>query len=80
MAAALSCLEKDPERRPPDARALQDALDAADMPRWTEADARARWAASALLAASSEGTSPTDKRLRPVGSEVLTPTFHGGRR
>jgi serine/threonine-protein kinase len=43
-ALVLSCLEKDPNRRPPDARAVQDALDAADMPRWTEAEARARWA------------------------------------
>jgi serine/threonine-protein kinase len=75
----LSCLEKAPESRPPGARALQNALIAAEMPRWTEAEARARWAASALLAASSEGTPPTDKRLRPVGSGVLTPTY-GGRR
>jgi len=76
----LSCLEKDPERRPPDARALQDALDAVDMPRWTEEEARARWAASTVLAASSQGTPPTDMRLRPVGSQVPTPTFHGAPR
>jgi hypothetical protein len=49
------------------------------MPLWTEADARARWAASALLAAWSEGTPPTDKRLRSFGSGMLTPTYDGRR-
>lgn len=42
----LSCLEKDPDRRPLSARALLDALDnAPGVEPWTEADARAWWTA-----------------------------------
>jgi len=62
----LSCLEKDAERRPRDARALQDALEAAGVPPWTEADARAWWAASAAHAKPESTTVPTDERLLPA--------------
>jgi serine/threonine-protein kinase len=71
----LSCLEKDPDQRPSDARALQDALDAAGLPVWTEADARARWEASPIPSAL-DGSPPTDSRLRPaVNSAWATPTL-----
>jgi serine/threonine-protein kinase len=44
----LGCLEKDPDRRPRDARALLDALDGAlGVEPWTEANARAWWTARA---------------------------------
>ena len=62
----LSCLEKDPERRPRDARALQDALDAAGVEPWTEADARGWWAARAAGHAPQAGTSSTDGAHRPA--------------
>jgi eukaryotic-like serine/threonine-protein kinase len=39
----LSCLEKDPARRPASALALREALRAAGAGEWTEADARAWW-------------------------------------
>jgi len=43
-AIILACLEKRPDRRPPDARALRDALLACGVPPWTERDARSWWA------------------------------------
>jgi serine/threonine protein kinase len=55
----LSCLEKDPERRPRDARTLIGALDAAGVEPWTEANARAWWAARAA------GHAPTGRRPPP---------------
>jgi serine/threonine protein kinase len=39
----LLCLEKDPDRRPPSARVVLEALDRVGVERWTEADARAWW-------------------------------------
>ncbi len=68
----LSCLEKDPERRPRDARALQDALAAAGVPPWTEADARAWWDARAAAGAAGTTTS-ADRRPRPNGVTTLLP-------
>jgi len=64
----LSCLEKDPERRPRDARRLIDALDAAGVEPWTEAKARGWWAARAAGHAPEAGSSSTDSRLRPAPS------------
>jgi hypothetical protein len=64
--AILSCLEKDPERRPRDAQTLIDLLDAAGVEPWTEADARAWWAARAAIHASEALTPPTGGRLRPA--------------
>jgi serine/threonine-protein kinase len=55
----LSCLEKDPGLRPRDAQALIDALDAAGVEPWTEANARACWAARAAEHAPRTGTPPT---------------------
>jgi len=62
----LSCLEKDPELRPRDARTLIDALDAAGVEPWTEANARAWWAGHAAHHAPEAGRPPTDRRLRPA--------------
>ena len=39
----MRCLEKAPERRPADAEALSDALDAAQVGEWTQDDARQWW-------------------------------------
>lgn len=40
----LACLEKDPSRRPPDARALRDRLEATGLaPSWTRERAQAWW-------------------------------------
>ena len=41
--ALMRCLEKDPGRRYPSATALADALDAAGVGAWTQAEARAWW-------------------------------------
>ena len=76
----LSCLEKDPERRPLDARALQDALDAAGVPPWTEADARAWWVARAARRDAEGTTNATDSRLRPTGVAALMPAVETARR
>lgn len=54
----LSCLEKDPERRPRDARVLVDVLDAARVEPWTEANARVWWAARDARRASDNGADP----------------------
>jgi serine/threonine-protein kinase len=76
----LSCLEKDPERRPPDARTLQEALDAVDVPPWVEADARAWWAAR-WARRYEEGTATTnDGRLGPSGASALVPAVEAARR
>jgi serine/threonine-protein kinase len=74
----LSCLEKDPERRPRDARTLQDALDAAGVPPWTEADARSWWVAHA--ARRDAQAAATNGRLRPTGITALMPAVETARR
>ena len=56
--AILSCLLKSPELRPPDAQALIDALDAAGVEPWTEANARAWWAARAASTPRRPGRLP----------------------
>ena len=43
-ACILDCLRKEPEARPPTARALEERLAACPVPPWSEADARAWWA------------------------------------
>jgi eukaryotic-like serine/threonine-protein kinase len=71
-AVILSCLEKDPGLRPRDAQALIDALDAAGVEPWTEANARACWAARAAEHARQTGTAPTACELL-LASAVETP-------
>jgi serine/threonine-protein kinase len=65
-ALILACLEKEPSRRPSDARTLQTALRrlAADHP-WTEADGRRWWAESgdAVRAMRSRATTATEATL-----------------
>ena len=68
----LSCLEKDPGLRPRDAQALIDALDAAGVEPWTEANARAWWAARAARHAPQTGTPPTASELL-LASAAETP-------
>ncbi len=62
----LSCLEKDPDRRPRDARALDHALEAAGVEGWTDDDARAWWTARAASRAAEGGAAPTRERLEPA--------------
>jgi hypothetical protein len=66
----LLCLEKDPDRRPASARVLLEALDAAGVEPWTEADARAWWT---RRAAQRVSPSP-DPRLM---EDSPTPTLPG---
>jgi hypothetical protein len=64
----LSCLAKDPDRRPQSAEAAADALAGAEAPPWTQADARAWWATRgrALVAARSvEKLAAEDTLSRP---------------
>ncbi len=70
----LSCLEKDPERRPRDARALQDALLTAGVPAWTEADARAWWAARDARRAPQARSVVTGADPRPALAPVTEAT------
>ncbi len=53
-AVILQCLRKEPERRFPSARNLQEALDACDLPRWTQAEARRWWELHEPLRLSSD--------------------------
>ena len=71
----LSCLEKDPGLRPRDAQALIDALDAAGVEPWTEANARAWWAARAAEHAPQTGTPSTacDLLLASAAETPLKP-------
>jgi hypothetical protein len=46
-ALLAECLDPDPARRPADARALLARVEALPVPPWTQADARAWWAAHA---------------------------------
>jgi hypothetical protein len=66
----LLCLEKDPDRRPASARVVLEALDAAGVEPWTEADARAWWT---RRAAERVAPSP-DPRLM---EDSPTPTLPG---
>jgi len=70
--AILSCLEKDPELRPRDAQAFIDALDEAGVEPWTEANARAWWAARAAEHPPQTGTPPTAHELL-LASAAATP-------
>jgi serine/threonine-protein kinase len=70
--AILSCLEKEPGLRPPDAQALIDTLDAAGVEPWTEANARAWWAARAAKPTPQTGTPPTAGELL-LASAAETP-------
>ncbi len=59
-ALILQLLEKDPKRRPVDASAVVDALDAmTDIPAWTASDAEAAWVALA------EGENPPPSMRSP---------------
>jgi serine/threonine-protein kinase len=72
--AILSCLEKDPDGRPPDARALHEALRQAGAPPWTDADARAWWAGFAARSARESRTTPAARLLpAPAPSTQVNP-------
>lgn len=53
--AVLWCLQKDPDARPASAAAWAEALAAADVPPWTESQAKAWWASY-----RSQGGAPSD--------------------
>jgi serine/threonine protein kinase len=74
-ALILSCLEKDPARRPPSALACIAALDACgDVPPWTDEQASAWWSiqGARLLARAS------DTRVVPATTEATITRLRAG--
>jgi serine/threonine protein kinase len=68
----MKALAKDPRARPQSARDLARMLDACDVPRWTEDDARAWWElrAAAVDARKREQRSPVSASERTVPKKV----------
>jgi serine/threonine-protein kinase len=72
VALLMACLEKEPERRPPSARAFLGALDSCpDVAPWTDDEARAWWKArgAAIMARVRTGTVRAEGSfIRPAGA------------
>ena len=65
----LGCLQKDPARRPHDARELVDRLDSTGLAeKWTQAQARAWWTrhGATLGALRNEQVEAASERVLPV--------------
>ena len=62
----LSCLEKEPDRRPASATELSARLAACDMARWTQEDARRWWEENFPEPSVTERHGPSHTALSPV--------------
>jgi serine/threonine-protein kinase len=68
----LSCLEKEPSKRPQSAREFVEALRTCEVPRWTEADARRWWQQKDGAAWRAQVRRFTPSGERPVDVSALT--------
>jgi serine/threonine-protein kinase len=65
-AVILSCLEKEPDARPSGAAAVVAALDACDVPPWTDEDARRWWQTNGPKLRAGEHHAPVSPDARTV--------------
>jgi eukaryotic-like serine/threonine-protein kinase len=77
-ALILACLEKDPDRRPPSARAFIAALDACDVPPWTDDQARSWWSSESarILARAAASEVPPPAGISSVIRRADAVTSH----